>query len=594
MVIDDSLTASYVIQGSSVMVTEAVNLTINPNDTMEFTFSMPINLATTVDSIFEVRSWIDLSGDPVPENDSTDWTSISSLLSPAPPQVANVTISQGDSTTLHILSPDTNMNYHWYDAMVGGNELMVGDSFTTPPLYQNTVYYAEARSGGKVPVLITEINIGGTDAIEIQNMSNTVMDFTGWKVALSNNYTTINSVNANIKDLGVMQPGQVRSWSDLSSDPNYWGSNILWNPGSAPTYTGWAVIIDDLGNIVDLVFLQWPAAQISTWAPVVNGHQLSLGNEWSGNGVPGAVDYIVRVAYDVNDGTDWVNQASGTIGQPNPPMTFSGGGGGGGNGCPSPRTPDTVFVTSPVIAVNAGNDTSMCADGIQLNVTASGGTGVYSYAWSPAGSLNSATIANPVASPVTNTTYSVTVTDNNGDTGSDGVIVLVNPGPNVTMANIPNICINYAPYTLTQGSPAGGVYSGPGVTAGVLNPLTAGVGTHTITYTYTDPVTGCSGSATKTVIVDLCIGLGEIENGLGLSVYPNPSSGMVTVSLYSEESSVLLSLVDVTGKVVMEERELNARGVMTRTFDLSTLPRGVYYLRLQGAEYSTAEKVVLR
>jgi hypothetical protein len=86
----------------------------------------------------------------------------------------------------------------------------------------------------------------------------------------------------------------------------------------------------------------------------------------------------------------------------------------------------------------------------------------------------------------------------------------------------------------------------------------------------------------------------NIENGLGLSVYPNPSAGMVTVSLYSEESSVLLSLMDVTGKVVFEERVLNTQGLMSRNLDLGTLPRGVYTLRLQGAEYSTAEKLVLR
>jgi len=138
------------------------------------------------------------------------------------------------------------------------------------------------------------------------------------------------------------------------------------------------------------------------------------------------------------------------------------------------------------------------------------------------------------------------------------------------------------------------VYSGPGVTAGVFYPGTAGNGTHTITYSYTDPVTGCSGSATNTIFVDVCIGLNEIANGLGLSVYPNPASGLVTVTLYSEESSVLLSLVDVTGKVVLEQRELNAQGLMTRTLDLGQLPRGVYTLRLQGAEHSTAEKVVLR
>jgi hypothetical protein len=256
---------------------------------------------------------------------------------------------------------------------------------------------------------------------------------------------------------------------------------------------------------------------------------------------------------------------------------------------------DTVFVIQPIVNVNAGNDTSIClGDSLQLNVSATGGVSPYNYNWSPAGSLNNASIANPVATPITNTTYSVTVTDGNGDTGTDDIIVLVNPGPNVNLANIPDICINYAPYALTEGSPAGGVYSGPGVSAGMFDPAAAGAGTHTITYSYTDPLTGCSGSATNTVFVDLCTGLDNITNGLGLSVYPNPSKGDVVVNLYSEESDVMLSLTDVSGKVVMEQALLNTRGMMSHRLDLSNLPAGVYYIRLQGEEHSKAVKLVLQ
>ncbi|MBE0641823.1 MAG: right-handed parallel beta-helix repeat-containing protein, partial [Bacteroidales bacterium] len=58
LVIDDSLTASYVLEGSPVVVTEAVPLVINPNDTVEFTFSVPMNLMTTVDTIYKLRAWI--------------------------------------------------------------------------------------------------------------------------------------------------------------------------------------------------------------------------------------------------------------------------------------------------------------------------------------------------------------------------------------------------------------------------------------------------------------------------------------------------------------------------------------------------------
>ncbi|MBN2634392.1 MAG: DUF2341 domain-containing protein [Bacteroidales bacterium] len=55
-------------------------------------------------------------------------------------------------------------------------------------------------------------------------------------------------------------------------------------------------------------------------------------------------------------------------------------------------------------------------------------------------------------------------------------------------------------YTLDQGYPAGGVYSGTGVTGTNFDPSSAGVGTHLITYTYTDGL-GCSNSVSKDIIV---------------------------------------------------------------------------------------------
>ncbi|MBK6355142.1 MAG: DUF5011 domain-containing protein [Saprospiraceae bacterium] len=53
---------------------------------------------------------------------------------------------------------------------------------------------------------------------------------------------------------------------------------------------------------------------------------------------------------------------------------------------------------------------------------------------------------------------------------------------------------------LTGASPAGGVYSGPGVSGGIFNPVVAGVGVHSITYTYTDG-NGCVGACTFDITV---------------------------------------------------------------------------------------------
>ena len=63
----------------------------------------------------------------------------------------------------------------------------------------------------------------------------------------------------------------------------------------------------------------------------------------------------------------------------------------------------------------------------QLNAVPAGGVAPYTYAWSPAAGLSNTGIINPVASPLTTTTYSVTVTDALGTTKVSSILLTVNP-----------------------------------------------------------------------------------------------------------------------------------------------------------------------
>lgn len=79
--------------------------------------------------------------------------------------------------------------------------------------------------------------------------------------------------------------------------------------------------------------------------------------------------------------------------------------------------------------------------------------------------------------------------------------VKVEPLPAVTCPPDMSVCENDAQFALTGATPPNGVYSGNGVSGGQFSPLAAGIGDHEITYTYTDPVTGCSNSCTFWIIV---------------------------------------------------------------------------------------------
>lgn len=88
-----------------------------------------------------------------------------------------------------------------------------------------------------------------------------------------------------------------------------------------------------------------------------------------------------------------------------------------------------VNITQPSkLIANAGNDTTI----IQGNYVVLGGTPAatggmpnYTYFWTPSTGLNSASIANPTATPTDSTLYILFVTDSNGCTDSSSVIVNV-------------------------------------------------------------------------------------------------------------------------------------------------------------------------
>ena len=85
--------------------------------------------------------------------------------------------------------------------------------------------------------------------------------------------------------------------------------------------------------------------------------------------------------------------------------------------------------------------------------------------------------------------------------------ITVHAAPLVQFNNMPNTCLLVPPYQITQASeigavPGTGIYSGPGVSAsGMFDPQAAGVGTHTITYTFTSTAAGCVDFKSKTITV---------------------------------------------------------------------------------------------
>ena len=160
---------------------------------------------------------------------------------------------------------------------------------------------------------------------------------------------------------------------------------------------------------------------------------------------------------------------------------------------------DTVVVhVNPLPVINTGSPNSFCIGGsTQIGSNPIVGN-TYSWTSNPLGFTS--TSANPTVSPTVTTTYFLTQTiTSTGCTATGSVVITVNPLPVVDAGNPISVCNQPIATTLLGYSPAGGTWSGAGVTAGGVFTPTA-VGVFTLTYTYTDG-NGCVNSDTIQVTV---------------------------------------------------------------------------------------------
>jgi PKD repeat protein len=96
---------------------------------------------------------------------------------------------------------------------------------------------------------------------------------------------------------------------------------------------------------------------------------------------------------------------------------------------------DTLVVNVGNVSANAGADASICA-GSSTQLLATGGA---SYSWSPSTGLSDTTLANPIASPSSTTTYVVTASSGNC-TAVDTLVVTVVPGLNLSAGADLQVC----------------------------------------------------------------------------------------------------------------------------------------------------------
>jgi len=88
---------------------------------------------------------------------------------------------------------------------------------------------------------------------------------------------------------------------------------------------------------------------------------------------------------------------------------------------------------------------------------------------------------------------------------------------------------------------------------------------------------------------------GDVDLGVNLNIYPNPTRGIFNISFISEEvNNFEITIVDAFGKLVLHEDKKDFIGEYTKIVDLSNYPKGIYMLQIKTEDSFVSKRIVLQ
>ena len=205
------------------------------------------------------------------------------------------------------------------------------------------------------------------------------------------------------------------------------------------------------------------------------------------------------------------------------------------------------------------------------------GVSPFTYLWGNGlGTTQSITVQ-----PTTASSYSVTVSDANGNQAVNEVEVEVFPSP---VVNLGSDMIGTPPFVLNAGAGFDSYFWSNFETTQIIQVNSGGLYSVTVTDTI-----GCTGSDS---IVITILGLNEIAQG-DLKLYPNPSTGAVTcVFDFTSIEKTELLLTNTLGQVIFRREMAQVDFGKQEEFDFSFVPSGTYFFFIRNNQVSKVKKLV--
>jgi PKD repeat protein len=388
------------------------------------------------------------------------------------------------------------------------------------PIVSGSYSYVVTTNGGCPPAL--------TSGLITVTPSNTISVGVNQSVCINSAITNISlsTTGATGATVTGLPTGVIGSWSNnvfvISGTPTVSGTfnYIVTTTGGCPASVSSGILtVNQLPFVnagIDLVLCNQPIGAILTGSP--------SGGIWTGSGITNSVGEFTPTTVGIFPIIYTVTNQFGCINS------------------------DTLNVSViPATLANAGPNQEICINSPSLQVVG----GPIAGTWSGTGIT-----AGGIFTPNTAGNFPLVYTVGSGTCLTrDTMIFTVHPLPIVNAGPDFSICQNGSSVSL-NGFPVGGTWSGNGLTGSVFSPIGLAIGTHTLTYSYTNPVTNCSSSDQLVVTILLPP---AVNAGVDQTLCNQP----IAVSL---SGTPLLGLWSGTGITAAGIFTPNGNGVFTLTY----------------------------